>query len=288
MELTTHPGIGDLSWIYSKLVNCGEELDLIIAEDAKHKRALPFMGLLPNVKSAKYGKKEDYEYLATCGNNNFSDYKKAEAEGMRLFCSANNYLEKGNRLESFLPDLETDFHYEIKTTEAQKKAAQTLLPDGPYIGIYTSAQLGAQFWNGWQEHEWTDFILRLVHNFPQATPVLYGAKWDFDLSFMVAGLLNRAGVDFVNIVGKTMDMGTAVECLKIFKHNIGFASGMGILANVLNRPVCMLYPDHLEKLMYSWPCPVSMANNTYVPTLWKRPMRVLGSIKRSLENALDD
>lgn len=268
-------------------MNSGEDLDFIIAEDAKHKRAFPFVDILPAVRSAKYGEKEDYEYLAKCGNNYFSDYKEAEKRGMRLFCSANNYLEEGNRLEGFLPDLDTDFHYKIKTTATQKKAAKTLLPAGPYIGIYTSAMLGAQYWNGWQEYEWADFITRFAHNYPGVTPVIYGAKWDTDLSFCVSGLLNQAGVPHLNIVGKTADMGTAIECLKIFKHNIGFASGMGILANVLNKPVCMLYPHHLEKLMYSWPCPMSIALNTYVPSLWERPIKVLGKLKRSIRAALD-
>ncbi|NIW43643.1 MAG: hypothetical protein GWN14_02180 [candidate division Zixibacteria bacterium] len=287
MQIITHPGIGDVSWIYSKLVNCGEDLDLIIAEDKKTSRALPFVDLLPKVSSAEYGTMGDYIPLSECGNAYFQEYKIAEDLGMDLFVSANNYLEEGNRLEGYLPDLETDFHYPINTSDQDRERARILLPGGVYLGIYTSSQGGADSWSGWGVHEWSDYVSRVRREFPHVMFVIMGAKWDTDLSDALSRSMNSMGVEHINLCGKT-PMGVAVECLKRLNYFIGFASGMGILSNVLSKPQVMLYPHHLRDLMHSWPCPVSLANGSHQGVIWDRPITIYRKTHNYMKHYLND
>lgn len=286
LEITVHPGIGDISWVYSKLVSCGRPLRLRIAEDRKTKRSLPYVDLLPNVESAEYGDMGDYIPLSKSWNAYYGEFMEAEAEGKELMISANNWLEKGNRLEGYMPDLETDFHYEITTSPRDLDDAVHMLPAGKKVGIYTSSMGGAVGWNGWEREEWTDFGRRLHKDYPGVTVVLMGAKWDIDLSGLVAGGLAHYGVPYVNLCGRT-PMPLAVEILKQLDWFVGFASGMGVLSNVLWKPCCMLYPDHLVKLMDAWPCPVTLATGYYKGLLWQRPADVLRECRPDLDRFLE-
>lgn len=285
LEITTHPGIGDVSWIYSKLANCGRPLKLRIAEDKKTKRALPFAGILPFVSDADYGNVEDYFPLSKCENAFFSDYLKAEKEGKRLFVSANNHLEAGKRLEEYLPDLPTSFHYEINTSPKDAETAQRLLPSGNVVGIYTSSEGGAKNWRGWHEGEWLDFCQRIRRETGASIAIL-GAGWDTDLSDKTANLLATSGIPHVNLCGQT-PMGVAVEVLKRLNYFVGFASGMGILGNVVGKPGLMFYPEHLSKLMTAWPCPVSLGTGRHIGMLWNRPLNVWERCQAQIKNAMN-
>ena len=46
-------GIGDLSWIYSKLKHIGQPLEFQVA-DGFPRRSLPFLKLLPGIEYAEY------------------------------------------------------------------------------------------------------------------------------------------------------------------------------------------------------------------------------------------
>lgn len=283
LSIVTHPGIGDFSWIYSKLVHSPYPLRIRIAEDAKTERALPYVKLLKNIEHVEYGEKQDYFVLKDAWNAYFGDFLDAAERGEDLYISANNWLEEGNRLEEFMPDLPTEFHYEIRTTEDDEFIAERYLPEGSvYFGIYTSSQGGVNSWNAWSRFEWMDFVKRVRNEYPHVVFVLVGAKWDMDLTDRFSGDLRREGIEHINLCGKT-PMGVCVEVLKRLAYFAGFASGMGILSNVLNRPQLMLYPDHLEKLMTSWPCPVSLGFGSHQYSLWARPSRVFHQIKPGLD-----
>jgi hypothetical protein len=290
LQITVHPGLGDFSWVYSKLVNCGRPLELTIAEDSKTKRALTYVQCLPQIADAKYGTMQDYEILYHTWNGTYEEMLKAEEEGKLIYISANNWVDKGNRLESFIPDLPTDFHYPIVTKESDKIRADQLLPILPsgdkYFGIYTSSLGGNIAWDGWSPNEWIDFISLVYKEFPSATFVLIGAKWDVDYLPAFMPKLVDTGVPYINLIGKTPDMSLSMEVLKRLDYHIGFASGMGIISNVLNKPSCMMYPSHISKLMYSWPCPISIATKDYQGFIWDRPVNIFRKIHSKLEEVL--
>jgi hypothetical protein len=230
---------------------------------------------------------QDYEILYRTWNGTYEEILKAEAEGKAIYISANNWVDKGNRLESFIPDLPTDFHYEITTKDEDKARAETMLPAGEkYFGIYTSSLGGNIAWDGWSANEWVDFINKIYSEFPHVTFVLIGAKWDIDYLPAFIPKLAQTGIPYINLVGKTPDMSLSLEILKRLDYHIGFASGMGILSNVLDKPTCMMYPNFIGKLMYSWPCPRSIATEDYRGFVWDRPINIFKKIHTKLEQVL--
>lgn len=286
MELLLHPGIGDISWVLSKLSTTGKKFDLVIAEDSKTRRSMPLVDMVDCINSARYGGYEIYAILAKTTNAFFSEYEKAHEDGKTLCMTANNWLEKGNRLEGYLPDINTDFHYELKTTQEDDAWADLVL-DKNYksIGIYTSSKGGIKNWNGWSALEWMEFILKVREKYPDTKFYLFGAGWDQDMRLPMLQILNHYCVDYVDLIGKTT-LSKVVSVLKKINYFVGYASGLTILANVVYTPVAMLYPRYLNSLTYSWPCPISMADGSYMGLIWERPIEIFNKIKHQLDKAL--
>ena len=283
IELVVHPGIGDLSWIFSKLSTTGEKFDLVIAEDLKTQRAMPLVEMVECINSARYGGHSEYYPLAKCGNSTFADYKKAGKEGKKLYMTANNWLEKGKRLEGYLPDLETDFHYKLDTSPQDDWAAEKLAGHRRLMGIYTSGAEGIKVWNGWSHLEWTDFIRQVDWQFPYTTFVFLGAQWDMDMREPMLKMMEEYRIDYLDFIGKT-DLIRATAIIKQLDYFAGYASGLTILANVVRTPVLMLYPNHLVKLINSWPSVESMIDGTYQGHTWQRPYEIFERIKSILKD----
>lgn len=286
MELIVHPGIGDLSWLFSKLSTTDYKFDLIIAEDAKTRRALPLGDMVECVNSARYGGRELYELLYIAKNALFEDYVKAHEMGKKLVMTANHWVDSGNRLEGFLRDINTDFHYNIHGSPANAKWADQILEnDRPCFGIYTSSMGGIEAWTAWSAMEWSEFIGMVEQNYPDVKFYLLGAKWDNDMRAPLRRILDDQYVDYHDLIGKTT-LGQALELIRRLKYFAGFASGLTILANVVNTPVVMLYPKYLGGLTYSWPCPRSMANGSYQGLIWDRPVEIFRRIEKYLDRYL--
>lgn len=286
MELTVHPGIGDLSWVLSKLSTTGMKFRLRIAEDKKTARAMPLVGMVDCIEDACHGDMHDYVILHKCFNCNFSDYVEAEKKGNKLYMTANWWVDSGKRLEGFLPDLETDFHYDIHgTSQDVQWAAQMVSPYPKSFLIYASSAGGIAAWSAWTEYEWVEFIRKVRQDFPHVHFFLIGAKWDADMRTPMQNVLNTVGISYTDLIGQT-SLGQALELIRFSDYVAGYASGMTILANVANTPTLMLYPDTLTKLMRSWPCPVSLANGSYQGHVWARPTIIYSAIKSKLKEYL--
>lgn len=286
LDVTVHPGIGDISWAYSKLVNTGRKLDLTICEDKKTKRALSYVNVLPSVNRAKYGTMRDYFMMQKTWNGTWEEVQQAEQQGKKLFLSANNWLSKGNRLELWMPDLPTDFHYELKTSEEHERLAKELLPDRgvKYCGIYTASVGANKAWNGWEPEEWYILLRKIANEFPETVFVLIGARWDLDYHRVLMPYMQEFA--FIDLFTKTPDMGLTVEVLRRLDYLIAFASGIPILSNVLGKRECMLYPYDIHRTMYSWPCPISLSSGDHKPLLWDRPLYIYRKITPQLEKHL--
>lgn len=286
LAVTVHPGIGDISWAYSKLINTGRKLDLTICEDRKTKRALSYVNVLPTVESARYGTMQDYNTLAKSWNGTWEDVQKAEQKGKKLFLSVNNWLSKGNRLEGWMPDLPANFHYDLFTRDEDKITAKRLLPENgmKYCGIYTASVGGNKAWHGWEPEEWHLLMKKIAGDFPQTTFVLIGARWDMDYHRLLMPFMQE--FSYIDLFGKTPDMSLTVEVLKRLDYLLGFASGIPILSNVLGKQECMFYPYDIHRTMYSWPCPLSLATGAHKPLLWDRPYNIYRKITPQLEKYL--
>jgi ADP-heptose:LPS heptosyltransferase len=143
---------------------------------------------------------------------------------------------------------------------------------------------GMKLWNGWGPGEWLDFLGSVRAAMRHVVFVAIGAKWDRNMADVVIPLMRTLGMDVIDLVGD-LEVGGSLEVIRRCRYFAGFASGMTIVANVMSKPVLMLYPNHLEKLMYSWPCPESIANGQYVAKIWDRPKTIFMDVIPMIEEA---
>lgn len=271
-------GIGDVSWMYSKLKHVSKKLEIEVADGWPY-RTVPYLELLPNVYRASYG---DFQYpqivaAEVCNGINGKTIWRdlASQEHGRLLLEANRHLEAGKRLEEWLPDLPCDFHYQMLTTAEDTERAHKII-DGlkhPLIGISAASYRGSEAWKTWGFNEWKPFLQWLTTE-TGGDILLMGGFWD-DLTSVLAEEGYR------DAVGRT-SIGVAVEVLKLLDGYLGFSSGLGVLMTVLDRPTFMLWPDHQVELSTSWAPPDMLATGTYTTSLWREPTLVQRSVKRWL------
>src|SRR5437762_13140738 len=127
-------GIGDVSWVYSKLCNAGEKLEYEVADGWLY-RTTQFLELLPGVAKTSYGQFRYDEIMAfehATGIGDHPTWAAARAVSDRILIAPNRHPEMGRRLEDWLLDLPTSFHYEIDVpVEDQRKAYSALRPLRP-------------------------------------------------------------------------------------------------------------------------------------------------------------
>lgn len=149
------------------------------------------------------------------------------------FCfQANGHLERGDRIESWLPELETEYWYPLNIPDdvVNKWRPRILLypsGTGPNNGFRT----------GWGREQW-QAIVRLL-NYHGLVPTFVGAGTADDVGYFER--LHLVG-DFEDLVGKTTtaDYLVLIRCCRVW---FGLNSGGGILAGMMRRPTVMLWSD---------------------------------------------
>lgn len=278
-------GIGDVSWAYSKLCHVGP-LEYEIADGWPY-RTSDFMELLPGVSKVSYGQFRYEDIMSFEHATGIGDHPKWEdvvskngQPNARVLIAPNLHLEQGRRLEEWLPDLPTDFHYPINIPEARQKEALNILSrfKKPVWGISAASYRGSESWKTWGRAEWTKFLWRF-HDRAGGTILLLGGFWD-DLTHSLA----EDGWN--ELVGKT-HISTATEILKHLDGYIGFSSGLGVLRTVLNKRVFMMWPDHQLELSTSWAPKHMLESGRYMMSRWLSPDEVFVRVKLWLQTPND-
>lgn len=279
LYIQTEAGIGDFSWVYSKLVNLNLPLHITLP-DAEPKRGHQLLDLLPAVKSWDYKipQKIAGRFMpCVFGGEAFKDLTTSEFldfaknHDYKIWFSLNNYLEKNQRLEHYIRDLPTSFHYEIISRPETKSKTDELLQDKKnYLLLYTSSYKSNARWDGWSDIEWAEFVKSYQDKFGDCDVVIIGAEWDIDMGSKVAAAVPNA----LNLVGKT-DLDVALEIINRSNYFVAFPSGLAILSTVLNKPVFMFYPKDLKGLRYSWAPQDMISCGGYQPSFWCDPSEVI-------------
>lgn len=261
LHIKVPAGIGDISWSYSKVADLGEELNIQISAD-NPKRALEYVKLLPNVVKVEYisdnfHKIVDNSIPFTTKKQDFLDVARKSFVDF----SPNRYLEMGHRLETWISELPTNFHYKINSTPLD--LVTNLDPERrirPNIGIYTSNYHTVAHWNGWHLEQWHTAIRTIYEKLPHVNFVLIGAEYDKPFCDDLSHLLTN--IPHVNLAGKT-SCSQIVEVIRQLKYLISYPSGLPVLANVVGTPAMMFYPLFLWKIFNTWCDPKSIEDLTY-------------------------
>lgn len=285
LTIAVPSGIGDVSWILSKLVHVSDRVDLHfqVADGAPY-RTVPFLRMLPWVKSADYGNFVYSDLFFGYRSQNLNTWKEIEESGRgRIFLTNNEHLESGARLEEWLPDLPTDFHYKLPVSRLAEVRVEHILDACKskfgrsmqrLYGISAASYRGAQAWNTWEYEDWAILFDLWQKQDPYARFMLMGGGWD-DLT---RSLFEEFSDICFDAVGKT-SISSAVELHRHLDGYVGFSSGLGIIRTVLGGRTFMLWPAFQEKLSTSWAPPEMLESGAYTCCIWQDPIEVFDRIK---------
>lgn len=234
-------GIGDNFWIACKLdalkKQTGKKIRLYINQSPWHD-SVHFLRLLPMVDDAVTHPKAPYHLDRALGNYNDPRWStlagSADWNGFDYLLCPLPHLERGEPLSTWLPELETNYHPEIRLTKPKEPGRVLLYPSG--------MQANGGFHGGWWQPEWWATIVRTLNLF-KIVPTYVGANTESDLEYFK--LIPKTG-DFENLVGQT----SVEEYLTLIRDArvwIGLNSGGGIVSVGLRTPTVMLWSDRTYK-----------------------------------------
>jgi hypothetical protein len=221
--------------------------------------------LLPSVaKSVEYVPGLAYETIKKYGAQRDCRYWHEMTERDFLL-EINTHLEKGRRIEDFLPDLEIVWQPPWVTTEVCDDLPESEI----YIGIYCAAYSIQRLWGFWDEKGWFELINMIHKERPNAMFVMIGAQWDAPLAAKVMELMKDNNIPHHNTVG--LNLGYVLQLLRRLNYFIAFPSGLPILNESLGKNTFMFYPTSLINMMEAWAKPERIANYNYIAQLFCTP-----------------
>lgn len=263
INLYVPPGLGDIYWILSKIIpNTNHNVNLYV-----HSRpAAPAGHFLQSLKRVN----NVYDYTEYARNYSsfvkhcdrlYPTYRKIFNN---MWLEANTHLEKGNRIEDYLPHLKkTKFQLEWDITAKDRKISESLLKSGcKNILIYTSAfRNNNTIYNHYKfiKQEpvlfWSSIINKLKQKFSNNINIIWiGANYDSEMYHKLSKVSNIDN----HLIQPTP--GTVIHLLRKVDGFISYQSGLSILGLYENTPTYMLYFSHLYKLRTSW-VPKDSLNN---------------------------
>ena len=275
IHLVMPPGIGDISWCYSKLRHLKHLLGrpvLFQIPDENPQRGGDFISLLPDVHWGGYVQGTNaWRVLSQSLPADWPPYQgwgPLLPRGWPVNIAPNLHLECGRSLASWLPMLPTDYHYALNFPAEQSAEADRIVSSlpRPVFAVYVSNREKEQYkaggWALWSLYQWTDF-LSSVARLPQCKGsfVLLGASWDRDKTEEVAANIERGGHRVHRLIGQPLAV--ALRIIQRADYGFAYPSGIGILMNVLRTPALMLLPWILRGLEKAYADPFDLATNRY-------------------------
>mgnify|MGYP001574133156 FL=1 len=255
-----------------------EEISEIQIADGWPFRTVPYVQLCGI--DASYGAFNYQQIMVNERLNGLQTWKDVQQlPAGAVLIQPNQNLEKGRRLEEWLPDLPCNFHYPLGTTVHDTVIAGALLAavPQPRVGISCASYRGAEAWKTWGRTEWVDMLRRMQKE--GWHPILLGGFWD-DLTHAVA-----CELQLPDLVGKT-SIGEGVEVLRLLDAYVGYSSGLNVIRTVLDKPAMALWPDHQVELATSWVPPEMLTSGRYSWSLW-RPVDEVWPVVRSFLTLCD-
>lgn len=234
------------------LPNTKEKVSLRVAS-SEHQRA-EFLQYIDQVEDVKV-EKHSYVRLKKLARQKYP-YKKIERN---MYMELNSWLEKGRRIEDYLPHFDMEYKLNWKISRYAKTKAEACLKPGKNIVIQTSSvKFNAKkdfVGDRWKPYMW-DYIVRgLKDEIPGVNIIWLGADWDRDM-------YDRFPLDWgiMPMAGATGDV--VMHLLRKCTGVISYQSGISVLSVCEKIPTFMIYFDWLKDLHYSFNPP----GGNYHPT----------------------
>lgn len=244
-------GIGDCHWSCQKLRALGEmegrPIHAFVNESPSH-ASVGYLELVPFVEKAVCSPLSVYDIWTEMSPSHRHEgwSTRAAARNWGSFdyiVVANGHLERGERIETFFPDVATDYTYELQISDADVQKVRKewgrnrvllyLSGRGPNWGFHR---------NWWTPQNWIEVIHLL--NEEGITPLLVGAKTMDDLAYFDSVVTNAAiaGLEWQSAVGYT----TIPQYCQLIRDAavwIGLNSGGGIVSAMQGTPTVMFWSD---------------------------------------------
>ncbi len=282
LRVAVPAGIGDFSWIWSKLSTIKDAMWEFFPPDAFPYRTKQYVDLLPNCKGS-LGQHTYPDILFWGGHHSSKTWKElvnSYEEDDIIYLEANKHLEAGKPLADFLPDLGTNYHYGFNLVDEPRLAYR--YDNRPVLGFHMASIRGIRAWNAWMPETWAEFLVMFRKANPDWTFVALGGQWDIDT---LQELKGRLPEDFplIDLVGKTT-ISEAIRILDEVDYYIGFSSGLNVIRNVLDKPCTALWPKHQVGLMYSHVDPRAINDRSYTGYVYDTPERIYLRIKPKIRS----
>lgn len=274
LQLEVCGGIGDFVWLYSKLVALNLPLDITFSCEEGHDLS-GLLKLLPNVSVYRVGsfgadivlKAPD---VSSWDRRLLIDKARAGPVSIQL----NDWLEKGNRIEGWMPDFPTTFHFPIQGLDVAQ--AQSLMqPWTRWWTFYCANTASVLVFKGWGAEDWAE-MGRLMMGLGKADGVaLVGSVHDVPF---IEGVVQAMDVPVKNLVGQ-LDLAASLSVVQGGLYLVAFPSGIPILAEVLSCRVMMFYPAMLVGLESAWADPAMIESGDYKGCQFCPPSQAFDWIK---------
>ena len=224
-------GIGDVSWMWNKFSTVKDATWEIYSPDSYPQRTKQFCDLLANAKGGLglHSYRDIIVWGSSKGRKTWAETAESFGDGEYIYIQANEHLGQGRRIEDWMPDLETDFHYKFNFDIKEPYLGVNHI--GPFMGIHMASIKGIRAWKAWMPEMWNAFLNAVHKDFPDVTFVLLGGTWDIDTATELMGL-SDGKLPIIDLTGKTK-IAEAIKVLNEMSYYVGYSSGLGVLANVL-------------------------------------------------------
>lgn len=270
LNFVVTPGIGDVSWLYSKFMHLSEITgrDVVFYAPAgeRYNRSYYLLDLLPNVINGGIGSDQS-PWSKGIPSNTTIDQLVYMAERSIVPIEVNTHLGLGRRLEEYIPELPTSLHYPLDIPQKYINEAEDIIADmpRPIVAAYVAGARETQegIWSKWPCSEWSRFLNSVVENIGGSV-LMIGAEYDRTKS---ENVLSKLNVPYKTIIGQ--HLGTALHGLSLCDVMVSYPSGIGIMANVLHVPGLMLLSQHDSLIKDAYADPKDLKNGSY--KVWVHP-----------------
>ncbi|HZF28697.1 MAG TPA: hypothetical protein VE907_06250 [Gammaproteobacteria bacterium] len=230
------PGVGDVYWCLAKLKAFKAHYGLghvtLAIQKTSKDRSIEWRTMVDFVDDARY-------VALTPGNAATADSGLSRNHGPLDFVMwPNAIVDRGRHLSTWLPELELDLDFPVKTTPMNESLENRIV-------LYPSAAGVNRAWFPKRRSDfWIALAVELANRFG-VPPLVIGADWDHDNSDPLAEVAQ-------SLVGHTT-LGQVAWILEHARAVVGVISGMTILANHFKRPTLAFAPDkHHPDFPYTW------------------------------------